>query len=154
MEGEAPQILREGDAFYEPVGARILRFDNASATEEAIFIDFNLEQVDEPFIVFEEFPAEAIDRRTLPTIYIEDRTVDQKDIYVSEISNGGPLDMSNQTEALGLGSEGGIELQIEGEENQRYKSGENFALPGANAQATIINASSEVRAEIITFLMR
>ncbi|MBL4720674.1 MAG: cupin domain-containing protein, partial [Alphaproteobacteria bacterium] len=67
VEGEKPQILREGDAFFEPTGQRILRFDNASATEKAIFIDFNLEQAGEPFIVFEAKPTEAIDRRTLPT---------------------------------------------------------------------------------------
>ena len=35
VEGEKQQILRAGDAFYEPAGPRILRFDNASATEEA-----------------------------------------------------------------------------------------------------------------------
>jgi len=51
VEGGKPQILREGDAFYEPAGPRILRFDNASATEEAIFLDFNLEQAGEPFII-------------------------------------------------------------------------------------------------------
>ena len=85
VEGEKPQVLREGDAFYEPAGPRILRFDNASATQEAIFLDFNLEQVDEPFIVFEKPPTEAIDRRTLPTIDLEDRIVDQVDIYASEL---------------------------------------------------------------------
>ena len=56
VEGERQQILSAGDVFYEPVGPRILRFDNASATEEAIFLDFNLEQVDEPFILFAAFP--------------------------------------------------------------------------------------------------
>ena len=35
VEGEKQQILSAGDVFYEPVGPRILRFDNASATEEA-----------------------------------------------------------------------------------------------------------------------
>ena len=64
VEGEKPQLLREGDAFYEPAGPRILRFDNASATEEAIFIDFNLQQEGEPFIVFEKELTEKIDRRT------------------------------------------------------------------------------------------
>lgn len=73
-EGGKPQILRAGDAFFEPVGIRILRFDNASATEEAVFLDFNLEQTNEPFIVFEEKPTEAIDRRTLPTISLMEPT--------------------------------------------------------------------------------
>ncbi len=50
VEGEKPQLLKEGDAFYEPVGPRILRFDNASKTEEAIFIDFNLQQAGSPLL--------------------------------------------------------------------------------------------------------
>lgn len=37
IEGEKPRILRAGDDFYEPAGPRILRFGNASATQEAIF---------------------------------------------------------------------------------------------------------------------
>lgn len=84
VEGENPRILRAGDAFYEPAGPRILRFDNASATEEAIFLDFNLEQEGEPFIVFENPPTEAIDRRQLPTVDLEDQTVGQVDVYTSE----------------------------------------------------------------------
>ena len=71
VEGEKPQLLTEGDAFYEPVGPRILRFDNASKTEEAVFIDFNLQQAGEPFIVFEKELTEHIDRRTLPTLTLE-----------------------------------------------------------------------------------
>ena len=53
-------LLSEGDAFFEPFGPRILRFDNASATEEAVFIDFNLQQAGEPFIVFEKPLTEKI----------------------------------------------------------------------------------------------
>jgi quercetin dioxygenase-like cupin family protein len=44
VEGEKQILLRTGDTFYEPTDKRILKFDNASATQEAIFIDFNLEQ--------------------------------------------------------------------------------------------------------------
>ena len=39
VEGEKQQILSAGDVFYEPVGPRILRFDNASATQEAMEAD-------------------------------------------------------------------------------------------------------------------
>jgi quercetin dioxygenase-like cupin family protein len=42
VEGEAEQILREGDAFHEPSGAPIAHFDNASAHEPATFIAFYL----------------------------------------------------------------------------------------------------------------
>lgn len=38
LQGADPIILRGGDAFVEPPGARILRFDNLSATEPAEFL--------------------------------------------------------------------------------------------------------------------
>ena len=37
VEGEKPQVLREGDAFYEPTGKRILRFDNVSPPRRQFF---------------------------------------------------------------------------------------------------------------------
>jgi len=42
IEGQPAQELPEGAAFYEPAGATILRFDNASATEPLTFIAFYL----------------------------------------------------------------------------------------------------------------
>ncbi|MDA0203925.1 MAG: cupin domain-containing protein [Acidobacteria bacterium] len=154
VEGEKPQILEAGDVFYEPVGPRILRFDNASATEEAIFLDFNLEQVDEPFIVFEEQPTEAIDRRTLPTIDVADTNVDQVDVYSSELAPSGTLHLRNQESTLGLVSEGIIEIRIEGEPTQRMAAGESFYLTTAGVPATVVNASAEVPAKVITFRLR
>lgn len=154
VEGEKPQILREGDAFYEPVGPRILRFDNASATEEAIFLDFNLEQVDEPFIVFEKPPTEAIDRRSLPTVDLVDRSVDQVDIYTSELVRGGSVGLNPDKPTIGLVAEGVIELQINGKTKQRIVAGASFSLPEDTSSATIVNASSEVAAKIITFRLQ
>lgn len=154
VEGEKQQILSAGDVFYEPVGPRILRFDNASATEEAIFIDFNLEQVDEPFIVFEEPPTEAIDRRTLPTLDLEDRSVDQVDIYISELERSAAVEMVNDDPTLGLVAEGIIELQVKGKTTQRIAAGGSFLLPGADSPTTIVNDSSEVPAKVITFRLQ
>ena len=154
VEGEKQQILRAGDVFYEPVGPRILRFDNASATEEAIFLDFNLEQVDEPFIVFEQAPTEAIDRRSLPTIDLVDRTVDRVDIYTSELDRSGSMVVEGDEPLLGLVAEGVIELRVDGKAKQRIAAGESFSLAGANSSAKIINASSEVVAKVITFRLR
>ncbi len=37
IDGEAPQVLPAGSAFYEPAGERIRRFDNHSSNEEMIF---------------------------------------------------------------------------------------------------------------------
>jgi quercetin dioxygenase-like cupin family protein len=38
IEGQPAQVLRAGDAFYEPANTRILHFDNASPTNEARFV--------------------------------------------------------------------------------------------------------------------
>jgi quercetin dioxygenase-like cupin family protein len=154
VEGEKQQILRQGDAFYEPAGPRILRFDNASATEEAIFLDFNLEQINEPFIVFENPPTEAIDRRSLPTVDLAGEKVDQVEIYASELKAGGRLQINNQQPTLGLVSEGVIELQIKGQPTQRIAAGGSFSLPTAESRATLVNVSSEVSAEVITFRLQ
>ena len=154
VEGEKQQILSAGDVFYEPVGPRILRFDNASATEEAIFLDFNLEQVDEPFIVFEQAPTEAIDRRSLPTIDLVDRTVDRVDIYMSELDRSGSMVVEGDEPSLGLVAEGVIELRVDGKPKQRIAAGGSFSLAGANSSAKIVNASSEVIAKVITFRLR
>jgi len=154
VEGEKKQILSAGDVFYEPVGPRILRFDNASATEEAIFIDFNLEQVDEPFIVFERAPTEAIDRRSLPTIDLVDRSVDRVDIYASELARSASIILEGDEPSLGLVAEGVVELQVDGEAKQRIATGGSFSLPGADSSATIVNVSSEVIAKVITFRLR
>ena len=151
VEGEKQQILSAGDVFYEPVGPRILRFDNASATEEAIFLDFNLEQVDEPFIVFEQAPTEAIDRRALPTIDLVDRSVDRVDIYTSELDRSGSIALQADEPTLGLVAEGVIELQVDGKAKQRIAAGGSFSLPEAESSATIVNVSSEVIATVITF---
>jgi quercetin dioxygenase-like cupin family protein len=151
VEGERPQILREGDAFYEAAGPRILRFDNASATEEAIFLDFNLEQAGEPFIVFENPPTEAIDRRTLPSISLGGQTVDRVDIYSTELHPAGISKLNTVEPTLGLVAEGIVELKIKGQASQRIIAGGTFSIPSAASQTTISNASSEVQAKVITF---
>ncbi len=151
VEGEKVQILREGDAFYEPTDVRVLRFDNASATEEAIFVDFNLEQAGEPFIVFEKQPTEAIDRRTLPTTKLDGSNIDQVDIYANELAHSATLKINNSQPTLGLVAEGVIQLQIEGEKSQRLVAGETFAIREVNSTAILVNASTEVSAKVITF---
>jgi len=154
VEGEKPQLLREGEAFYEPAGPRILRFDNASATEEAIFIDFNLQQEGEPFIVFEEEPTEHIDRRMLPTVDLDGQSVDQVDIFVSELEPSGRKKLKRQEPMLGYVAEGIVKLKIEGEAAQRIVAGGSFSLPTDEAKATIANVSSEVPAKVISFYLR
>ena len=154
IEGEEPQILNAGDAFYEPVGPRILRFDNASATKEAIFIDFNLEQAGEPFIVFEKPLTEKIDRRTLPTIKLDGQNIDQAEIYTNELKPAGTFKLASNQPTLGLVAEGVVELRVDGKTPQRIVAGGTFALSKAGSRATLINASSEVKAKVITFRLQ
>ncbi len=151
VEGEKPQLLREGEAFYEPAGPRILRFDNASATEEAIFIDFNLQQEDEPFIVFEKELTENIDRRTLPTIELDGLSVDQVDVFVSELESKGSKKIKRQEPIIGYVAEGIVTLTIKGEATQRIVAGGTFSLPTHDEEVMIINDSSEVSAKVVTF---
>lgn len=151
VEGEKPRLLNEGDAFYEPAGPRILRFDNASATEEAIFLDFNLEKAGEPFIVFEQPPTEAIDRRTLPTVALKAQMLEQVDIYTSELKPAGKRTLDTQEPTLGLVAEGIVVLRVEGQPTQRIAAGETFSVTSAGVEASIANASSEAAASVITF---
>jgi len=154
VEGEKTQLLREGDAFFEPVGPRILRFDNASATEEAIFIDFNLQQQDEPFIVFEKALTGKIDRRTLPTTDLKGQQVDQVDVFISELEPNGQKQLDKKEVTLAYVAEGVVTLKSKGEKKRRIKAGETFSLASGNTQVQISNASSEVSAKVVAFYLR
>ncbi|WP_337660552.1 cupin domain-containing protein [Anderseniella sp. Alg231-50] len=150
VEGGKPQILRAGDAFFEPVGTRILRFDNASATEAAHFLDFNLEQANEPFIVFEKKPSEAIDRRPLPTVKLAGIHTEKVEVFTNRIDADGTIILENTEPTLGLVAEGVIELRVTGRQIKRLAAGQTFALPTAGSKATIVNKSAEVPANVIT----
>ena len=151
VEGEKQQLLREGDAFYEPAGPRILRFDNASATEEAIFVDFNLEQTGEPFIVFEKPPVEAIDRRPLPTIKLSGKEVEKVNVFKTDLTPDESIDFNNSEPALGVVAQGVVTIREKGKSAKTVVTGATFALPEANSMVTITNASSEAPAKVITF---
>jgi quercetin dioxygenase-like cupin family protein len=151
IEGEKPQILHEGDAFYEPTGVRILRFNNASATEDAIFLDFNLEQVNEPFIVFEEDPKEHIDRRTLPTTKLDGHSISGAEVFSNKVAPDATLDLISDEPTLGLVAEGVIEVRINGKAPTRIAAGGTFALATHGHQASITNLSGELPANVITF---
>jgi quercetin dioxygenase-like cupin family protein len=150
VEGGQPQILRAGDAFFEPTGTRVLRFDNASATEEAVFVDFNLEQVNEPFIVFEQNPTEAIDRRTLPTVKLNGKNIDKVDVYANKLGPNGTIDLPGREPTLGFVAEGIVELRVKGQAVKRVIAGGTFAIPSVGSQAKITNVSAEVPANVIT----
>lgn len=154
IEGEKPQILNEGDAFYEPAGPRILRFDNASATEKAIFIDFNLQQEGEPFIVFEKELTEKIDRRTLPTTKLANKKIDQVDMFVSELEPEGNKTFKQRKSVLGYVAEGVVYLKVKGKNKQRIVAGSTFTLLQTSSETVVSNASNEVPAKVISFYLK
>lgn len=156
VEGEKPQIIRTGDAFYEPAGPRIMRFDNTSATTETIFIDFCVEQVGEPFLVFEKEPTEFIDRRALPTLKLDSAmTIDQVEIFEHLLQSGGRKKLNNRKSlTTGYVAQGEIELRSEGKKTLRIKTGENFYLPNSSAKVFLVNKSSKTLAKVITFKLQ
>src|SRR3954452_11821263 len=49
-EGKEQQLLKAGDAFYEPRSKTILHFDNASMDEPLVFVAFYLKEANEELI--------------------------------------------------------------------------------------------------------
>ena len=156
VEGEKPQIIGTGEAFYEPVGPRIMRFDNTSATSETIFIDFCLEQEGEPFLVFEKEPTEFIDRRTLPTMKLESAmTISQVEIFEHLLNPDGRKKFDTRNSLItGYVAEGEIELRMKGKETQRITAGKNFYLPVSNSMVLLVNKSSKASAKVISFKLQ
>jgi quercetin dioxygenase-like cupin family protein len=152
VEGRAPILLQTGDIFYEPAGPNITMFDNASATKEAIFIDVNLQQKGEPFIVFPKPPTEAIDRRALPqTTYAKGVDVDGVDVYNHVIQPDAKQYLDIASPISGYIAEGAVTLYVDGKRKQTVKAGSNFYLYQDGKGAVLSNASSERPARVIVF---
>lgn len=157
VEGEQPVLLKAGDAFYEPAGPKILRFDNASATDKAVFIDFNFQQKEEPFIVFNAPLTEAIDRRAMPTMTlngqtIDDVTIDEVNVFRTELTPNHQQQLNSAMPLLGYVAQGSVKLRRPGKKIERYNAGESYAIP-ANQKVTLYSASTELSAEVISFEM-
>ncbi len=59
IDGRPAATLRRGDAFYEPPGATIARFDNASDSAEATFIAFYPLSGDQALIAMSDQPNQS-----------------------------------------------------------------------------------------------
>lgn len=153
-EGEPARILNEGEAFYEPAGPSILRFDNMSATESAVFIDFSLQREGEPFIALDEEPAQPIDRTSLPTIDLGGRTVGHVDVYSRHLLASARTELTASEPLIGIVAEGVVELRLDGGETTRLVEGNTFALIEEGASAELGNGSSEVEARVVTYHLR
>lgn len=163
VEGEEPRLLRGGDAFYEPVGKRILRFDNASATEGGNFVDFNLLTEDAPYVVLEEPSSQpayrrgaftTVDRQTLSTVRLDDVTVDGADIKTHTIDPDANMQLEGASRpTFGYVAEGTVILRIEGKAAQRFVEHESFYRASDISGAILANASSNLPAKVITFTL-
>jgi quercetin dioxygenase-like cupin family protein len=154
VEGHKPQLLKAGDAFYEPVGPNILHFDNASQTEEAVFTDFNLQRSGEPFIVFPTPPTAKIDRRTFPTATLDGSTVSKVTIYAQTLKPAAVIGERAPTVAtLYYVASGEVSLQFQGEEPVTYRAGQTFYEPKSKTVAKLVNTSRRVAAKVIAFYL-
>ena len=150
VEGQPMQVLKSGDAFYEPVGPRILHFDNASASQCAVFVDFNLEQAGEPFIVFPSPPTEAIDRRSLPSFQLGGVAVSRAEAFSETLSGRGAM-RSATASVLGYVVRGRVRVSVEGQPDRQFAAGESYHLPVGVRSAVTAEGR---RARVISFELR
>lgn len=150
VEGQAAQILKTGDAFFEPAGPRILHFDNASDTQEAIFTDFNLQRDGEPFISFEKPLTEEIDRRAFPTLSLEGRRVAAVEAYAETIE-AGVRDVGAAAEPVVVYvAEGAVRVRIGAAAPIDVAEGRTFFRPAGAA----MEIRAPERARLIAFHLR
>lgn len=151
--GYKPQILTQGDAFYEPAGPDIVRFDNASASEEAIFIDYNFQQPGEPFIRFKTPPTESIDRRALAPVNLNGVMVSKVTVFASEIDAGAELVLGAESGHFGYVAEGAVDLIWDGAAPRRVSAGQSFSLPPVS-EVLVVNALPGVAAKLVTLFVK
>lgn len=151
IEGRKPRLLRTGDAFYEPVGPRILHFDNASKTAPAVFTDFNLEQPGEPFIVFPEPPTAKIDRRAFATTTLDGPVVDHADGYAATLAGGATVPaVAGRLPVFGYVVAGAVTLRGPDGTATTVAAGRTFTrAPGV----ALANASATATARLVTFVL-
>jgi len=151
VEGRVPVLLHKGDVYYEPAGPRIMMFDNASTTKEAIFIDINLQQEGEPFIIFENPPTEAIDRRTLPETNYDGVQIDGANIFTHMLQPEAKQYIDTNNPVSGYVAQGNVELRIDGQHVKLLAAGDNFYHYEQDAGLVLVNTSSSKLAKVIAF---
>jgi quercetin dioxygenase-like cupin family protein len=153
IEGQEPQLRREGDAFYEPAGPNILHFDNASDTEEAVFAAFSLQRNGQSLIVFPVPPKEKIDRRAFPAVELGQTAVHQIEIREQTIAAGAGLAaQKHKAPVAGYVAEGELRLGIAGGETATIKKGQSFYEPEGKTVTAFASASSGP-VKVISFIL-
>lgn len=154
VEGQQPQLLKAGDAFYEPVGPNILHFDNASKTEEAIFTDLNFEREGEPFIVFPKPLTEKIDRRSFPSEKLDGRVVNSMRVEEETLPAGAALPLHDNKEvAFSYVAQGSVSVTVHGEAPIIYLAGQTFYMPKRAGDSKVSNASKTESAKLANFYL-
>ena len=153
--GREPQLLKEGDVFYEPVGPEIVHFDNASTTEEAIFTDLNVLRKGDPFIVFPKPPTEKIDRRTFPSGLVDGRTVNHMDVFEFTLAAGARLSPSAAGDVVTMYvAKGTASVEVRGEAPVLYSAGQTFFAPKAAAGSAVTNGSGTDPVILLAFELK
>ena len=153
VEGQPAQTLEAGDVFFEPVGPQIMRFDNASQSEEAIFTDFNFEQAGEPFIVFPTPPTNLkVDRRTLPTVeWPNSQVVSTIDIYAQTLAPGASVRRPERTlPTVGYVIEGSISVRLPSG-SRSLATGQTFDVAAGQVDVAFMNQSTSTQAKVVLF---
>jgi quercetin dioxygenase-like cupin family protein len=153
IDGQPQQILKAGDAFFEPVGEKIVHFDNASRTDEAVFTDFNFERPGEPFIVFPTPPVNLkVDRRTLPTVeWPEGPAVGGIDVYAQTLEPQTSARPPVKTQPMvGYIAEGTVLIDLPSGPRS-LAAGNSFDVPAGVAGVAFTNESTSSPAKIILF---
>jgi len=152
IEGKELVVLKAGDAFYEPAGPNIVRFDNASETETAVFTDFNFLRDGEPFIVFPKPLTAKIDRRSFPTQRLGEVMANNMNVYGNTLAPGATLAPPTQGEIVyAYVAEGAIAVKVRGEAETVYPKGQTFYAPTRLAGNRVANASKADPARVVTF---
>jgi quercetin dioxygenase-like cupin family protein len=152
VEGQKPQLLKAGDAFYMPVGPTILHFDNVSKTEEAVFTDFSFERTGEPPFIPAAPLKERIDRRSFPVETLDGATANTVEVYEQSLNPSEEFDLPAAAEtAVAYVAEGSVSVQVGGQAPIVYLAGQTFYEPKAGDGTRVVNASKSSAAKVITF---
>ena len=92
--------------------------------------------------------------RNLPTAELDGNSLQQVDIFVSEIDPAGRKKLKVDVPVLGYVAEGIVKVKVKGQPPQRIIAGGSFSLIEEESKFTLLNASSRVPAKVVTFYLR
>ena len=76
------------------------------------------------------------------------------DVYETELESGQTVTLENSEPTIFLVAQGVIDVQIDETTSQHLVAGETFAMLSSGSNASLTNASSEVEAKVISYVLR